>query len=107
MTLPEFKHKDESKTTKELVRDILEAIAIEELAIAHLINAQAEKIQSFTGPYGGFPTSPTNKQIIEFQCCVARIIESLADKQKMLIKKMELSKELLRSEEDEDDDIFE
>lgn len=108
MTMPKYPQPTNSLTRKQIINDLLESIALEELAIAHLINAEAEKIQAFTGPYGGFPTSPTNKQINEFQGYVARILESLTEKQKLLSKTIELARDLMddnREERDSEEDI--
>lgn len=99
MSGPEYPLHKNPLTRRQIINDILESIALQELAIAHLINAEAEKIQAFTGPHGGFPTSPTNKQIIEFQGHVARILEALTDKQKLLSRTMTMAKEILESEE--------
>lgn len=107
MTIPEYPERKSKKTYKDVVKDILESAALEELAIAHLINAEAEKIQSFTGHYGGFPTAPTNKQINEFQAHVGKIMEALAEKQKILYKTIELSRELLKDLEDDEGDHVE
>lgn len=107
MTMPKYPQSTNTLTRKQIVNDILESVALEELAIAHLINAEAEKIQAFTGPYGGFPTSPTNKQINEFQSYVARILESLTEKQKLLSRTLELARELIEDDRefvDEDED---
>lgn len=106
MSMPKYPDRVNPPTRKQLVNDLLESIALEELAIAHFINAEAEIVQAFTGPYGGFPTSPTNKHITEFQGQVARILDAITEKQKLLSKTMELAKELL-NEEDETGDEYE
>ena len=103
MSMPKYPERMNPPTRKQLINDILESVALEELAIAHLINAEAEKVQAFTGPYGGFPTSPSNKQIIEFQSYVARILEALTEKQKLLSRTMEMAKELLNEEAEEEE----
>lgn len=103
MTVSNFPEETSQKSCREVIKDILQSAALEELAIVHLINAEAEKIQAFTGPYGGFPTSPSNKQINEFQGYVGRILEALSEKQKTVLKTIELSRELLRDLEDEDE----
>lgn len=107
MTIPRYPEQSSTKSYREVIKDILESAALEELAIAHLINAEAEKIQAFTGHYGGFPTSPTNKQINEFQGHVVRILEALSDKQKTMLKTIELSRELLKDLEDDDNEFNE
>lgn len=107
MSLPKFPEFTSTRSRKQIVNDILESVALEELAIAHLINAEAEKIQAFTGPYGGFPTAPTNKQINEFQSHVARILEALTEKQRTLARMIELSMDLLEEDKGEDYDEYE
>lgn len=112
MTLLKYPEQKNPRTFRGVFKDILESAALEELAIAHLINAQAEKIHAFTGHYGGFPTAPTNKQINEFQGNVARILEALSEKQKLLVRTLELSLEMLKelddlNEEEEDKDDYE
>ncbi|TBL75292.1 hypothetical protein [Paenibacillus thalictri] len=103
MSMPKYPEERKIRSYKSIVKDILESAALEELAIAHLINAEAEKIQAFTGHYGGFPTSPSNKQINEFQGHVAKILQALSEKQKILVRTIELSKELIdESEETEE-----
>lgn len=86
------------RSKQEVISHLLDSLAVEELAIARLIEAQAEKIQAFTGRDGSFPTRPTNKQINEFQSYVARILEALNAKQKNLIQMVELSRELLEEQ---------
>ncbi|WP_166246065.1 hypothetical protein [Paenibacillus turpanensis] len=109
MSMPKYPEERKMRSYQEIVKDILESVALEELAIAHLINAEAEKIQAFTGHYGGFPTAPSNKQINEFQTQVARILEALAEKQKILVRTIELSKELLEDceELEPDEELYE
>lgn len=107
MTMPKYPEDRRRKAPREVLVDLFEAVALEELAIAHLINAEAEKIQAFTGHYGGFPTAPSNKQINEFQEQVARILEALSEKQKVLVRTLELSKQLLEESEEPADEIYE
>lgn len=102
MTMPKYPNDGKDRNYSDIMKDILQSAALEELAIAHLINAEAEKIQAFTGHYGGFPTSPTNKQINEFQENVARILEALSQKQQILVRTIELSKELLEDHMEEE-----
>lgn len=92
------------KTRKEIINQLLESLAAEEMAVACLIQAEAEKIQAFTGSGGTFPTRPTNKQINEFQSYVARILEAINVKQRNLIHTMELSMELLAEHEAQETD---
>ncbi|WP_256761496.1 hypothetical protein [Cohnella sp. WQ 127256] len=85
-------------TSREIFNELLLAVAKEENAIAHLIYAEADKIRAFTGNNGSFPSSPTPHQVNEFQNGVSRVVEALVEKQKMLIRLIEMSKKLLDQE---------
>lgn len=81
-------------------RELIASIALEEAAIARLIHAEANKVQAFTGEGSHFPTSPTNEQINDFQNALARVLEALVEKQKLLIRMIEMSKRLVNQEAD-------
>ncbi|WP_068775900.1 hypothetical protein [Paenibacillus sp. FJAT-26967] len=81
------------------LRELLCSAALEETAIAHLIHAQANKIEAFTGRDNSFPTSPTNQQINDFQNGIARVFEAMVEKQKQLIRMIEISKRLLEQDD--------
>lgn len=103
MGFPVFPEQPDLKLKKVLVQ-MLESITLEELAIAHLINAEAEKVQAFVGGDGyHFPTKPSTKEIIEFQATLSELIKALSEKQKTLVAKMELIKQF---EEDKDDEEY-
>lgn len=104
MSMPKYPERSHPPARRQLINDLIESLALEELAIAHFINAEAEKVQAFTGPYGGFPTAPSNKQIIEFQNHTARIFEALTDSQRLRIRTLELAKELRDDEEESEID---
>lgn len=82
----------DKKNGNEWFEELLGSIALEEAAIAHLIHAEAGKIEAFFGREGEFPTSPTNQQINDFQNAVARVLEAVVEKQRLLIRMVELSK---------------
>ncbi|RXZ80756.1 hypothetical protein EBB07_17375 [Paenibacillaceae bacterium] len=89
---------------RDVMKEILASVAMEERSIASLIQAESDKIRAFTGSDGNFPTVPTNQQINEFQNGIARVIEALVEKQKLLVRLVAMSKHLL--EEGEDDRVF-
>jgi len=101
MSMPKYPERLNPPSRRQLTNDLIESLALEELAIAHFINAEAEKVQAFTGPYGGFPTAPSNKQIIEFQNHVAKIFESITENQKLRNRTLELAKELIKEDEED------
>ncbi|MFC5702967.1 hypothetical protein ACFPVX_16890 [Cohnella faecalis] len=85
----------DSRSSKEAFTRLLDAVATEEAAISHLIHAQAGQIEAFTGSEGNYPTAPTNQQINDFQNGVTRMLELLVEKQKLLVRMVELSKRLM------------
>ncbi|MBB6675154.1 hypothetical protein [Cohnella nanjingensis] len=91
-------------TRGDVLLEMLEAVASQETAISHFLHAEAMKIQAFTGPDGEFPTAPSNQQINEFQTSVTRMIESLADIQRLMLRTVECAQSLLNDRERADDD---
>jgi len=91
------------RTRRDTVQALLDAVIREELAIASLIEAEAQKVRAFTGAQGQFPYAPTTKQINEFQGNLARILDALNDTQKNLLRLLEVGVELM---EVRDDDPF-
>ncbi|HLO04295.1 MAG TPA: hypothetical protein VK191_14375 [Symbiobacteriaceae bacterium] len=66
---------------------MLKAIALEELALAHIINAEAEKAQAVTK----MPITPfTPDELIAFQQSVAKVLEMVVAKETILLKKLRL-----------------
>lgn len=68
---------------------LFESIATEEEALGKLIEAEAKKVQAFSGKHLDFPTKPTNREIISFNQGVARLLETILFKEWILIKKLE------------------
>jgi hypothetical protein len=74
--------------------DLMESIALEEIALSHLINAEAEKIQAFVGKHLTFPTCPDTNEIIMFNKSVNRMIDSVLMKEFLLLRKLETTMEI-------------
>ena len=49
MTMPEFPPQHHRPDLYHTIIDLLDSIALEEIALSHLLNAEAEKIQYFIG----------------------------------------------------------
>jgi hypothetical protein len=73
----------------EVIAKLMESIADEEIALANIISSEADKINAFVGENFDFPTAPSNKEIIEFNKSIHRIIESVLMKEWLLLKKLE------------------
>lgn len=75
----------------QVINDILESIALEETAIAHVINAEGEKIQKVLDCH--FPNPENFCQVLDFQKSVESLLEKLILKQNILLEKMRILKE--------------
>ena len=89
MGMPQIPDGENRPNLNETVIDLLESIALEEMALAHLMNAEAEKMQAFVGERLNFPTNPTNEEILRFQVSVTRFMETLMFKELFLLRKLE------------------
>jgi len=85
---PEFVRKPRD----EIINEILESIAKEEMAIANLMNAEAEKIKRVVGSHD-LPKAEDFSQLLSLQKLVAEILEKLIQKQNIIIKKLDMIRE--------------
>ncbi len=65
---------------------VLSSIAFEELGLAHVINAEAEKIQYVLGTLDGSKPAapPTIEQLIRINCTVKEMLDTVAKNQLLL-----------------------
>ena len=89
MSMPTIPPEPHRPNRKEVVLDLLASIALEEMALSHLMNAEAEKIQGFVGKCLDFPTKPTNEDIIYFNKVVNQFLETIVMKEWLLLRKLE------------------
>ncbi|GAB6139118.1 hypothetical protein [Halanaerobaculum tunisiense] len=80
-------------TQEESLTDLLESIALEETALAHVENAEAEKIQAIVGDFDNL----TVQQILDLQDSVDDTLKTTVKKQMLLQFKLE---DVLDSKED-------
>ncbi len=102
MSMPKHLFSANSITQTQMVNDLLESIALEKLALAYLINAEAEKMKFFTETSDKHPILPTNQEFVEYQRYTARIIEAFMEQQKTLNRTLETVKEIISSIQLED-----
>jgi hypothetical protein len=86
------------RSGRDVMKDVLTSVAMEQTAMSYLIQAEANKVKAFTGAAGNFPTMPTNQNIKDFQNSIARVVEAMVEKQKLLTRMVELSKHILDEE---------
>lgn len=70
---------------QEAITNLIEALALEEAAIAHLINAEAEKAQAVAEK---LPRDLTVQQVLEIQNKIIDVISVLAEKEKQMSEKL-------------------
>lgn len=89
MSMPSIPKEPHRPNRKEVAIDLLESIALEEIALSHIMNAEAEKIQAFVGKHLNFPTHPKSGDIIKFNKGVNQLLETIVMKEWLLLKKLE------------------
>lgn len=89
---------------KDIINLLLSSIALEELALAHIINSVAEKIQFVLGTLDGqnLNTPPTFHQLIAINRSVDKTLQTVVTKEILLKFKFENVLELIEEEEDHD-----
>ncbi|MCL2574344.1 MAG: hypothetical protein FWE34_07335 [Defluviitaleaceae bacterium] len=90
MSMPKFPKDIEGLTRDGAINQILSSIAMEELALSHIINAEGEKIQYTLGTLEGIAPeqSPTVQQVLDINNSVRRLLETTAHIQLILNGKM-------------------
>ncbi len=88
------KHKKSKKSKRCSITDILESIALEEAGIAHVLNAEGEKIQAVQ--VGLLNGQISSEQAIEVQKTVDKTLRSTIKMQMLLQFKLEDTLEAIR-----------
>jgi hypothetical protein len=89
MSMPTIPKEPHRPNKEETIIDLMESIALEEIALSHILNAEAEKIQAFVGKDLNFPTCPSNSQILQFNCSVNQLFDSIVMKEWLLLRKFQ------------------
>lgn len=80
-----------------MIRQLLHAVALEETALAHLINAQAEKVAAL----GTALAEPDSfDQVIAFQRTVHEVLQAVSRREEVLLKQLQLILTMARWEDD-------
>ncbi len=104
MSMPTIPKEPHRPNKKEVAIDLLESIALEEIALSHIMNAEAEKIQAFVGKHLDFPTHPKSRDILKFNKGVNQLLETIVMKEWLLLKKLENVMEFIDKDKHHDDD---
>lgn len=89
MSIPTLLKGQNRPNSEEIIIDLLESIAKEELALSQLITSESIKINAFIGKELDFPTQPTTAEIIKFNYSVNKLMDTILMKDWLLLKKLE------------------
>jgi hypothetical protein len=89
MSLPNFPDIPKGFTFDNAIYQILTSIAMEEIGLSHILNAEGEKLQYILGTLSGIKTpDPTIEQVLEVNQSVQDMLKSAAFNQMLLSQKM-------------------
>lgn len=92
MSLPNFQVMDPPITREEALNQILVSIALEELGLSHISNAEGEKIQFILGTLPGLVNGPaTLADVIAVDDSVQDVLSAMNQNQLYLLKKLQLA----------------
>lgn len=97
MSLPEFPTISPSLTREDVINQIISSIAMEELALSHIMNAEGEKLQYVLGTLNGSPNKQANiDDLLLINKSIKCMLDSIAQNQLILKGKMECAVETLK-----------
>ena len=98
MSLPEFPPITPAMTLEDLLNMILASIAMEELGLSHIINAEGEKLQYVLGILDQSPgEKPSVEEILAVNKSVKSLLDSVMQNQVILKSKMECAVDALEA----------
>lgn len=106
MGMPQIPEEKFRPNLKEVFIDLVESIALEEMSLSHILNAEAEKIQVFIGEKLNFPFCSSSIDIIKFNQSVNQFVDTIVMKEWILSKKLDKVMQLDFSEDHYDKDFL-
>lgn len=89
MSLPKFPIDPDTLTRENVVNQILSSIAMEELGLSHILNAEGEKLQYVLGTLDGIPgPEPTIDELLQVNASVQKMLQTATQNQMFLNDKM-------------------
>ena len=96
MSLPTFPTMDPPLTTEESLNMILASIAMEEIGLSHIINAEGEKLQYVLGTLEGGPDKQASvEEVLSVNKSIKSLLDSVMQNQVILKGKMEYAVDAL------------
>ena len=89
MSMPSFPPNGADLTQEEALTMIIASIAMEELALSHIINAEGEKLQYILGALPGTNPCATPQDVLAVNKSVASLLDVVAQNQMLLKSKLE------------------
>ena len=89
MSMPSFPPNGADLTREEALTMIIASIAMEELALSHIINAEGEKLQYILGTLPGAKPCATPQDVLVVNKSVASLLDVVAQNQMLLKNKLE------------------
>lgn len=80
-------------TREQALTDMIEALALQEAAIASLVNAEAAKIDALV--QAGIPAPTSIEEVNSFQAAVSAVLQISSEKQQAIYSKLELLRSLM------------
>lgn len=87
--MQETNHFKNTNSLDEALSQLVKSIAIEEEALASLMQAEADKTLAFVGKERNLPTQPSTSEFIQFNQTVTKMLDSILMAEWMLMKKMD------------------
>ena len=89
MSMPSFPPNGADMTREEALTMIIASIAMEELALSHILNAEGEKLQYILGTLPGTKPCAGHQEVLAVNKSVAALLEAVAQNQILLKSKLE------------------
>ena len=104
MSMPRFPEDQGNFTLEGSISQILSSIALEELGLSHIINAEGEKIQYVLGTLEGVPAPdpPTIEDLLKINKSVQEMLNTVSMNQMFLLGKMSTAINMYQRSEDAD-----
>ncbi len=92
MGMPKFPERDKHPQVCDIVLELIESVAVEELALAHILNAEGEKLQELVKKFSYNEVCPSELDKICSQ--TYKMINSLVIKEWVLLNKVSTALEV-------------
>ncbi len=89
MSMPSFPPNGANMTREDALTMIIASIAMEELALSHILNAEGEKLQYILGTLPGSNSCPCPQDVLAVNKSVTALVEAVTQNQMLLKNKLD------------------